>query len=60
LALGKDWQPQGATAEGDVKTKQHIENTPLTRYWSGWNGQADPDSAYPLLANYLESLASKR
>jgi tetratricopeptide (TPR) repeat protein len=60
LALGKDWQPHGATAEGDVKMKQHVENTPLTRYWSGWNGQADPDSAYPLLANHLESLFTKR
>ena len=57
LALGKDWQPQGTTAEGDVKTKQHIESSPLNRYWTRWDGQADPDSAYRLLADYLKSLA---
>lgn len=60
IALGEDWQPQGATAEGDVKAKQHIESTPLTRYWSGWNGKADPDSAYSSLADYLKTMAEMR
>jgi hypothetical protein len=60
VALGKDWQPQGTTAEGDVKAKQHIESTPLTRYWSQWNGETDPDRTYTALADYLKSLAGMR
>lgn len=45
-ALGKEWQPKGATSEGDVKQKQHVEQTPLTQFWEGWNGTADSDRSF--------------
>lgn len=48
-ALGPEWQPQGATSEGDVKHKQHIEKTPLTTFWESWDGTADPTTAYARL-----------
>jgi tetratricopeptide (TPR) repeat protein len=48
-ALGPDWQPKGATSEGDVKQKQHVETTPLTRFWQGWDGAADPARAFAAL-----------
>ena len=38
-ALGPDWQPEGATSEGDVQRKQHVEPTPLAACWERWNGQ---------------------
>ncbi|MBE7499906.1 MAG: VCBS repeat-containing protein [Verrucomicrobiales bacterium] len=38
-ALGPDWQPEGATSEGDVQQKQHVEPTPLAGFWERWNGQ---------------------
>jgi tetratricopeptide (TPR) repeat protein len=56
LALGKDWRPKGATSEGDVRTKQHLESSPLADYWNGWNGDLDPDRTYVLLAGHLETL----
>jgi tetratricopeptide (TPR) repeat protein len=59
-ALGKDWQPKGTTAEGDVKAKQHVDSTPLARYWSLWDGQVDPDTTYHLLADYLKTFASTK
>jgi Tfp pilus assembly protein PilF len=59
-ALGKDLQPKGTTAEGDVKAKQHIESTPLARYWSRWDGQVDPDKAYQSLADYLKTFVGKK
>lgn len=52
-ALGKDWQPRGATSEGDVQRKQHLEATPLTRYWEAWNGQSDPEPAFAPLDHAL-------
>jgi tetratricopeptide (TPR) repeat protein len=48
-ALGPDWQPQGATSEGDVKRKQHVEKTPLTPFWEEWNGQSEPAAAFRAL-----------
>ncbi len=54
-ALGKEWQPKGATSEGDVKQKQHVEKTPLTRFWEGWNGAADGDVSFVALDVYLRS-----
>jgi tetratricopeptide (TPR) repeat protein len=59
-ALGKDWVPKGGSAEGDVKTKQHVESTPLAAYWTAWNGDLDPDHAYALLAQHLEPFDQKR
>jgi tetratricopeptide (TPR) repeat protein len=54
-ALGPDWQPKGATSEGDVKQKQHVEKTPLTRFWEGWNGSPDESHAFAALEAFLES-----
>jgi hypothetical protein len=52
-ALGNDWQPKGATFEGDVHKKQHIETTPLTRFWEGWDGVFDPAKTYTALDAHL-------
>ncbi len=52
-ALGKDWQPKGATSEGDVKQKAHRENTPLSRFWEEWDGSAEPDTVFRSLENFL-------
>lgn len=54
-ALGKDWQPRGTTAEGDVKKKQHSESTPLSRFWESWNGQPDPAPAFAPLEEFLRT-----
>jgi tetratricopeptide (TPR) repeat protein len=48
-ALGPDWQPKGATSEGDVKRKQHLETSPLTPCWSAWDGRPDPATAFAAL-----------
>lgn len=48
-ALGKDWQPKGATSEGDVQRKQHEEQSPLARYWESWDGSLAPETAYARL-----------
>jgi tetratricopeptide (TPR) repeat protein len=48
-ALGPDWQPAGATSEGDVKQKQHVEKTPLTAFWDAWNGQLEPAATFAAL-----------
>src|SRR6185369_11603505 len=52
-ALGPDWQPSGATSEGDVKQKQHVDASPLNRFWANWNGDSQPASAYALLETFL-------
>lgn len=52
-ALGKEWQPKGSTAEGDVKEKQHIEASPLRRFYEGWNGSEEPREAFATLSKYL-------
>jgi tetratricopeptide (TPR) repeat protein len=54
-ALGKEWQPRGATSEGDVKTKQHVEATPLTSFWENWDGLAEPATAFGALDDFLKS-----
>lgn len=53
-ALGPDWQPKGATSEGDVKQKQHVEKTPLTSFWDGWNGQVEPGATFAALEARLK------
>ncbi|HTL18063.1 MAG TPA: FG-GAP-like repeat-containing protein [Patescibacteria group bacterium] len=54
-ALGKDWQPKGTTAEGDVKRKQHVEASPLISYWEHWDGTTEPDNVFGELAAFLKS-----
>lgn len=54
-ALGPDWQPKGATSEGDVKQKQHVESSPLSGFWSSWDGQQDPATAFAALDQRLKA-----
>jgi tetratricopeptide (TPR) repeat protein len=53
-ALGPDWQPKGATSEGDVKQKQHIDASPLLSFWTAWTGEPDPVTAYASLDRRLQ------
>lgn len=55
-ALGPDWQPKGATSEGDVQRKQHIEKTPLTSGWEDWDGRPEPERAFAPLTARLGTL----
>jgi tetratricopeptide (TPR) repeat protein len=48
-ALGKDWQPKGATSEGDVRRKQYVETSPLAPCWQRWDGRIEPAAAYAAL-----------
>ncbi len=57
-ALGKDWQPKGATSEGDVKQKQHVENTPLSRFWENWNGAIEPALAFRDFDGFMKTRRS--
>ena len=57
-ALGKDWQPQGSTSEGDVKQKQHVEGTHFSRFWERWNGTDDPVGAFAHLKCFSVEKAS--
>jgi tetratricopeptide (TPR) repeat protein len=52
-ALGKEWQPKGTTSEGDVKQKQHVEKSPLSHFWEGWDGVVDSDCSFSALDRYL-------
>ncbi|MBI3417573.1 MAG: VCBS repeat-containing protein [Verrucomicrobia bacterium] len=54
-ALGKEWQPKGATSEGDVKQKQHVEKTPLTHFWESWDGSTEPARSFGTLDSFLNS-----
>lgn len=53
-ARGNDWQPKGATSEGDVKRGQHRETSPLAGYWNGWDGSIEPQQAYAPLVEGLK------
>lgn len=52
-ARGPDWQPKGATSEGDVKQKQHLDSSPLASFWSRWDGQTDLFTAFAALDRRL-------
>ncbi len=58
-ALGKDWQPKGTTAEGDVTKKQHVETSPLSRFWLTWDGGMSPDKAFSALSAHLAASAAR-
>lgn len=58
-ALGPDWQPKGATSEGDVLTKQHVHNTPLAAYWESWDGNLQPDAAFRELTQRLDAVRNR-
>ncbi len=48
-ARGKDWKPQGASAEGETRNRMHEERTPLGGACEAWDGSFDPPSAYRAL-----------
>jgi enediyne biosynthesis protein E4 len=58
-ARGSNWQPKGATSEGDVKRKQHLESSPLAHFWNGWDGDPEPESGYDALGRVLEFSRAK-
>ncbi len=53
-ARGEDWKPEGAVAEGDVAKRMHTEETPLSRFWEHWDGEAVPDAAFGTLDAFLD------
>lgn len=58
-ALGPEAQPEGTTAEGDVRGgKQHRETTVLSGLWQAWNGSEDPERAFADLAAFVASHAA--
>ncbi len=50
---GPDWQPKGATSEGDVRQKQHAETIPLSSFWEEWDGDSDLHRAFQRLEQRL-------
>jgi Tfp pilus assembly protein PilF len=55
-ALGPEWKPKGATAEGDVKGGSLSDSTtPLSRYWEQWDGTPSPAAAYRALDTRMRS-----
>jgi tetratricopeptide (TPR) repeat protein len=59
-ALGPDWKPKGATAEGDVQASLSESTTPLSRFWEQWDGAATVASAYRPLDTYLRRTTGAR
>ena len=55
-ALGEEWKPGGATAEGDVLEKLHTDITPLSRFWEGWDGSQEPRAVFASLDAHLAGL----
>ena len=43
---GETWRPEGAAAEGDVKSVMHRETTLLGGVHAAWNRAIDPDSVF--------------
>ncbi len=54
-ARGPEWKPEGAVAEGDVRQRMHVENSPLARFWTGWDGDDQPAEAFRSLEAFLAS-----
>jgi enediyne biosynthesis protein E4 len=52
-ARGKSWQPAGATSEGDVKAKLHLETRPLARFEEAWDGSTNLPAAFAALDREL-------
>lgn len=59
-ALGPDWQPKGATSEGDVKRQQHLETSPLANCWRRWDGTLDPAAVFADLDRRLARTGTDR
>jgi len=58
-ALGPEWKPEGATAEGDVRRRMHRDPSPLSRFWEKWNGAPDPPHAFADLDAFLRQSQAK-
>ncbi len=54
-ARGESWKPEGAVAEGDVASRMHREQTPLTGFWEAWDGTPDLSAAFSALDARLDS-----
>ncbi|HEY7509999.1 MAG TPA: ASPIC/UnbV domain-containing protein, partial [Vicinamibacteria bacterium] len=52
-ALGPDWKPRGATAEGDVRRQAHEDASLLASAWQRWDGTPDPRRAFASLEKRL-------
>jgi hypothetical protein len=56
-ALGEDWVPEGAVAEGDVERKMHHDATPLSGVWQSWSGDSEE---LDVVFGRVETAISKR
>ncbi len=52
-ARGPDWKPEGAVAEGDVATRMHSDETPLSGFWQRWDGATDIEDSFRQLRGFL-------
>ncbi len=52
-ARGPEWKPEGSVAEGDVERKVHREETPLARFWRGWDAASEGAEAFVELERFL-------
>ena len=57
--LGPDWKPAGATAEGDAVVDPGHAATLLSRFWTRWDGAANPSAAFRALDSYLDRLPAR-
>ncbi len=58
-ARGEEWKPEGAVAEGDVARAMHREVSPLSRFWEGWDGVAEPQIALEPLSRHLAAVRGR-
>lgn len=54
---GPDWQPKGATSEGDVRRKHHVETIPLSSFWEEWDGGSDLERTFHRLEQRVSRAA---
>jgi tetratricopeptide (TPR) repeat protein len=59
-SLGPDWQPRGATSEGEVRRRQYSENIPLSSFWQEWDGSPEPAGVFQGLDQRLSSAETLR
>jgi tetratricopeptide (TPR) repeat protein len=55
---GEEWTPEGTTSEGDVLHKMHSEESPLSRFWTRWNGEPDSAASFADLDAHVRSVAA--
>ncbi|MDX1644033.1 MAG: FG-GAP-like repeat-containing protein [Thermoanaerobaculia bacterium] len=58
-ARGEEWKPEGTVAEGDVARAMHREVSPLSRFWEGWDGGVEPQSALGPLSRHLAAVRGR-